>query len=65
VHVREDGRNAADLARWFRFPGGRIKTLNEHLVQTVVHSKDLHCGSVESRASILFTLGHSCAFLDG
>ena len=38
--------------------------LDEHLVQTVVHSKDLHCGVTELRVSVLLTPGHSFVLLD-
>ena len=40
VHVREDGRNSADLAGRFGFPGGRVKILDENLVHAIVGGKN-------------------------
>jgi hypothetical protein len=65
VHVRENGRNGADLAGRFRFPDRRVKMLNEHLVQSFVNSKNLHCGVTELRVGFGLTLDHSFALLDG
>src|SRR5208337_4468828 len=53
VQVREDGSNRTDLALRSRFPCGRIQMRDEHLVQTVVHSEDLHCCRAEFRVSVL------------
>jgi hypothetical protein len=48
VHVREDRRNGADVARRFGFPRSRVKVLNEELVHVIVGGKDSNRGSAWS-----------------
>jgi hypothetical protein len=47
VHVREDGRNTADLAGRFGSPGGRVKMFDKNLVDALIGGKDLERGSAE------------------
>ena len=58
VHVREDGRNGADLAGRFGSPGGRVKMLNKNLVHAIIGGKDLDCGSAEFGVNLGLTRGH-------
>jgi hypothetical protein len=44
VHVGEDSRDAAGLARWLSLPGGWVEMLDEHLIHEVVGGKDLDGG---------------------
>ncbi len=41
VHVRENRRNGAGLARRFGSPGGGIKTFDKNLVHAIIGGKDL------------------------
>jgi hypothetical protein len=52
VHVREDRRNRAALAGRFRFPRGRVKMFDEHLVHALIGGKDSHCGSPQLRLTL-------------
>ncbi len=63
MHVREDGRNAASLARRFGSPGGRVKTFDKHLVHAVIRGKDLDCGSADLSLNLLSTRSHSSPLL--
>ena len=47
VHVRENGRNTADLAGRFGSPGGRVKVFDKNLVHAIIGGKDLDRGSAE------------------
>ena len=67
VHVREDGRNGADvilagvlagrLGCRFRSPGGRVKMFDQNLVDAIIGSKDLDCGSAELSVNTGLTIG--------
>ena len=64
VHVREDRRNAADLAGRFGPPCGRIKMLDKNLVDAIIGGKDLDCGSAQLRVhqlrvNLMLTHGHA------
>ena len=63
VHVREDGRNAADVAGRFGSPGGRVKMFDENLVDAIVGAKDLDCGSPQLRVDLGLTRGHGSLLL--
>ena len=41
VHVREDGRNTADLAGRFGSPGGRVKMFDKNLIHAIIGGKNL------------------------
>ena len=43
VHVRENRRNCADLARRFGFPGGRVEMFDQNLIHPIIGDKDLDC----------------------
>jgi hypothetical protein len=74
VHVREDGRNTADLAGRFGSPGGRVKMFDKHLVHALIGSKYLDSGSAQLSVNqwrvnllsqnLLLTLGHGSLPLD-
>src|SRR5216684_1106485 len=74
VHVGEDRRNGAGLARrfscrWFGIPGGRVKMFDKHLVDALVGEKDpggrdLDCGSAELSVNLGLTRGHGSLLLD-
>jgi hypothetical protein len=63
VHVNEDRRNGASLARRFRFPGGTIKFFEENLVHTVTGDKDPHCRSAELSVNLALSRGHRSLLL--
>jgi hypothetical protein len=54
VHVRDDGRNGADLAGWFGSPCGRVQMFDQNLVYAIIRAKNLNCGSGE----LSMTRGH-------
>ena len=58
VHVREDRRNAADVAGRLGFPCGRVKMSDENLIDAIVGGKDLDCGSAQLRVNLGLTRGH-------
>lgn len=69
VHVREDGRNSADLAGRFGFPGGRVKILDENLVHAIVGGKNPDRGSPELgvdflHVNLVLTRGHGSVLLN-
>jgi hypothetical protein len=64
VHVREDRRNAADLAGRFGSPGGRVEMFDKKLVHAIVGGKDPDCGSAELSVNLVLTRGHGSLFLD-
>jgi hypothetical protein len=47
VHVREDCRDGASFAERLGFPCGRVKVLDENLIDAVVCGKNPDCGSGE------------------
>jgi len=53
VHVRKDRRNIADLTGRFGAPGGRVKTLDKHVVRAIVDGKNLGCGSPQVQLNLL------------
>ena len=59
VHVREDGRNGADLAGRFGIPGSRIEMSDKHLVQALIGGKNLECGPAELTVNLGLTRGHA------
>jgi hypothetical protein len=63
MHVREDGRNGADIAGWFGSPGGRVKTFEKNLVYAVVSGEDIRCGSAELSGSLESAHGHGSLLL--
>lgn len=63
VHVREDRRNAAGLARRFGSPGGGVEAFDENLIDAVVGGKDLDCGPAELSLHLVLTRGHGTVFL--
>ena len=68
VHVREDGRNTADLAGRLGSPGSRVKMFDKNLVDAIIGGKDLDRGSTElsvylgltsvGLTNLVFTRGH-------
>jgi hypothetical protein len=48
VHVREDRRDGAGLARRFGSPRGRVKVFDKGLVDAIIGGKNLDCGSAET-----------------
>ena len=64
VHVREDRRNGADLARRLGSPGRRVKMFDEHLVHAIVGGKDLDCGSTELSVNLPLTSGRGSLLFD-
>jgi hypothetical protein len=54
----KDRCNGAGLARRFGFPGGWIQTFDKHLVNAIIGSEDLDCGSAEVSVNLGFTGGH-------
>src|SRR5258707_1198010 len=68
VHVREDRRDGADLAGRLGAPGGRVKMLDENLVDAIIDGKDLDCGAAELRVkfsvNLVLSLGHGSLLLD-
>jgi hypothetical protein len=61
VHVGEDRRNGAGLARRLSFPDGRVKVFDKNLVHAIIGGKDLHGGSAELILSFGLTGGHGCS----
>ena len=55
VHVREDGRNGADLAGRFGAPGGRVEIFDKNLVQAIIGGKDPDCGLAELSVNLGLT----------
>jgi hypothetical protein len=64
VHVREDRGDRADLTRRFRFPGGGVKMLDQHLVQAIVGGKDSHGRRAELSMWPGWTRCHGSLLLD-
>jgi hypothetical protein len=64
VHVREDRRDGACLARRFGSPGGRVKMFDENLVYAIVNGKDLDRGQAELSVDLGLTRGHGSLLLD-
>src|SRR3984893_18118894 len=64
VHVREDRRNGAGLARWFGSPGGRVKTFDKNLVHAIIGCKDLDRGSAGLSVHLVLTRSHGSLLLD-
>jgi len=74
VHVREDGRNTADLAGRFGSPGGRVKMFDKNLVDAIIGGKDLDRGSAElsvylgltklGLTNLVLTRGHGFLLFD-
>jgi hypothetical protein len=58
VHVGEDRRNGAGLAGRFGSPSGRVKMFDKNLVDAIIDSKDLNCGSAELSLNLGLTRGH-------
>ena len=62
MHVREDGRNGADLpgrfGRRFYFPDGGVKMLDKNLVHALISGKDPDCAPSEFRVDLAFLRGH-------
>ena len=53
VQVREDRRNAADLAGRLTSPGGRVKMFNKILVHALIGGKDPDGGSAELSVNLV------------
>jgi len=64
VHMREDGRDGANLAGRFSSPGGRVKMFDKNLIHAIVGGEDPDCGSAEFSVNLGLTLGHG-ALLHG
>src|SRR5713101_7764766 len=69
VHVREDRRNGAGLARRFGSPGCRVKMFDKNLVHAIIGAKELDGGSAQLRVNLLsvnlrLTRGHGSLLLD-
>ena len=64
VHVREDGRNGADVAGRFGSPGCGVQMLDKNLVHAIVGGKDPDRRSAELRVNLVWTRGHGFLFLD-
>ena len=64
VHVREDRRNRASLARRPSLPRRRVEMLEKKLVHALVSGKDPDCGSTELGAALQRTCAHSFLPLD-
>ncbi len=64
VHVREDRRNRAALARRFGSPGDRVKMLDKDLVHVLIGGKYLDCGSAHLGVDLGLTRGHGSLLLD-
>src|SRR6266851_4930416 len=58
VHVREDRRDGAGLARRFGSPGCRVKMFDKNLVHAIIGAKELDCGSAELSVNLVLTRGH-------
>jgi hypothetical protein len=64
VHMREDCRNGAGFSWWLGFPRGRVKMLDEHLVDAIVGGKDLDCDSAELCRDSTLARAHGSVLLD-
>jgi hypothetical protein len=64
VHVREDGRNSADIAGRVGSPGGRVKMFDQHLVHAIIGGKYLDRGSAELCVNLGLTRAHGSLLLD-
>jgi hypothetical protein len=58
MHVREDRRNRARLARRFGFPGRGVQVFDKNLVYPIIGGKDPDCGSAELTVNPPLTRGH-------
>jgi hypothetical protein len=58
VHVRENRRNGAGVARQFGSPDSRVKIFDNHLVHALIGGKDLDCGSAELSVNLGLRRGH-------
>src|SRR5216683_2981323 len=58
VHVREDRRNGAGLARRFGSPGCRVKMFDKNLVHAIIGAKELDCSSPKLSMNLVLTRGH-------
>ena len=58
VHVREDGRYGADLARRLGSPGGGIKIFDQNLVQPIIGRENLDLCSAELSLNLVSTRRH-------
>ena len=58
VHVRENRRNVARIARRFGSPRLRAKMIDKHLVHAIIGGKDLERGSTELSVNLMLMLGH-------
>jgi hypothetical protein len=63
VEVGEDRRNVAGVGGRLGSPRGRLKMLDEHLVQAIIGGKDLDCASAEVSVNLALTRGHGCQLL--
>jgi hypothetical protein len=63
VHMREDGRNGADLAGRFCVPRGWIKMFDKHLVHAIIGGKDPDCGLAELSVNLMLTRGQGTSSL--
>jgi hypothetical protein len=64
VHVREDGRDRADLAGWLGFPNRGIKIRDQNLVQEIVRGKDPNCGLGKLNVNLASAHSHNSTLLD-
>jgi hypothetical protein len=64
VHVREDGRDGADLAGRFGPPGGWVKMFDKNLIHAIVGGKDPDRGPAGLSLNLGLTRGHGSLFLD-
>jgi hypothetical protein len=64
VHVRENRRNRAEIPLWFCPPGSRVKVFDKHLVDAIIGSKDLDCGSAKLSVNLVWTRGQGSLLLD-
>jgi len=55
MHVREDRRDGADVARRFRSPDGRVKAFDQKLVDAIIGGKDLYGRLAELGLGLLLT----------
>jgi hypothetical protein len=59
VHVGEDCRDGADLARRLGCPDGRVKPFDKKLVHAIIDGKNLDRCSAELSVNLGWTGGHS------
>ena len=64
MHVREDRRNAANLAGRFGSPGGRVKMFYKNLVHAIVRGKDPDGSSAKLSVNLVLTRAHGSLHLD-